>query len=115
MPYFIDGDPQTVHVSFSPKEISQLDRKASAVGLSRKAYVRQMALTGKVKGYNLSPILAHAEAVGELAAAVRDMLAKDHPDRWAYEADIERCEDLLRQILESEQSLVADMTRRLKR
>lgn len=115
MPYKIHSEPKTVHVEFKPEELTQLDRKANSVGLSRVAYVRQMALTGKSKGYNLEPMMAHSEALGEVAAAVRDMIAKDHPDRWAYEADIERIEDLLSQLIESEQSLVSDLTRRLKR
>ena len=115
MAYIIDGPAQTVHVSFGQKELSQIERKAAAVGLSRSAYVREMALTGKVKGYNLKSLQSHAEAVGEVAAAVRDMIAKDHPDRWAYEADIERIEDLLQQLVESEAALISDMTRRLKR
>lgn len=115
MAHIIDGSPRTVHISFSPEELSKIDRKADGVGLSRSAYIRQMALTGKVKGYNLKPVESHAEAVGEVAAAVREMLALPHPDRWAYEADIERIEDLLRQLIESEAARISDMTRRLKR
>ncbi len=117
--YIKDGPlakvPVKVHVSFSQKEISRIDRKASSVGLTRTAYVRQMALEGKVKGYNLKPFLVHSEAIGEVAAAVRDMIAKEHPDRWAYEADLEKLQEQLAEIIESEQSLIADMTRRLKR
>ncbi len=107
--------PVKVHVSFSQKEISRIDRKASSVGLTRTAYVRQMALEGKVKGYNLKPFLVHAEAIGEVVAAVRDMIAKEHPDRWAYEADIEKIQEQLQELIESEKNLDEKMTRRLKR
>ena len=105
----------TVHISFTPMELTQVDQKADKVGLSRVAFIRQMALTGKVKGYNFKPLLMHSDAVGNVAAAVRDMIEKEHPDRWAYEADIERIEDLLNQLLGSEQALISDLTRRLKR
>lgn len=96
MPYIKDGPGQTVHVSFTAKEISGLDHKADALGLSRKAYVKRMALNGKVKGYNLKPIQDHSVALGEVAAAVRDMIAKPHPDRWAYEAWLAPMEDINR-------------------
>ena len=113
--YIKDAPNQTVHISFTAKELGYLDSKSNSVGLSRIAYIRRMALEGKAKGYNLKPMVVHAEAVGEVAAAVRDMIAKPHPDRWAYEADIERIEDLLRELVDSEKALMSDMTRRLKR
>lgn len=115
MAYFKDATPRTVHIKFSPEEVSRLKRRADDVGIQFPTFVRQMALTGKVKGYNLKPIREHTEAVGEVAAAVRDMVALPHPDRWAYEADIERIEDLLKQLLDSEQALISVMTRRLSR
>ena len=115
MPYIIDGPPVKVHVSFTPKEIASIDRKAAAVGLHRPAYVRQMALEGKVKGYNLKPLLTHSEAIGEVVAAVRDMIAKEHPDRWAYEADHEKLQAQLAELIEGEKKLNEIMARRLKR
>ena len=115
MPYIKDAPPQVVRLSFQPKDMSTIDRRADSVGLSRTAYIRRMALEGKAKGYNFKPIREHTVAVGEVAAAVRDMLALPHPDRWAYEADIERIEDLLRELVNTEKILLADMTRRLKR
>lgn len=111
----IDRQPRNVHVSFTAEEISQVEKKANSAGMKVPSYVRQMALTGKVKGYDLTPFQGHTEAIGEVAAAVRDMIALPHPDRWAYEADIERIEDLLVRLVESEQDLIAAMTRRLKR
>ena len=115
MPYIIDGPPIKVHVSFSPKEIVSIDRKAASVGLHRPAYIRKMVLEGKVKGYNLKPVLEHSEAIGKVAAAVRDMIAKDYPERWAYEADLEKIQAQLQTLIDSEQKLIDDMTRRLKR
>ena len=105
----------TLHIQYSDEELKTLERSAASVGLSRTAYVRQASLVGKVKGYSMKPVQAHSEAVGEVAAAVRDMIAQPHPDRWAYEADIERIEDLLKQLIDSEATLITDMTRRLKR
>lgn len=115
MPYIVDGPSVPVRVSFSTKELSKVEKKADALGLSRAAYIRSMVLEGKAKGYNLKPLQTHAEAVGEVAAAVRDMVALPHPDRWAYEADIERIEAMLQELIESEKKLIEDMTRRLQR
>lgn len=106
---------RNVHVSFTDEEITSVEKRASSAGMKIPSYVRQMALTGKVKGYDLTPFQKHTEAMGDVLAAVRDMLALPHPDRWAYEADIESIEDLLAHLAESEQDLIATMTRRLKR
>lgn len=115
MPYIKDAPPTVVRLSFQPRDMSRIDFKADSIGLSRTAYIRRMALEGKVKGYNLKPIREHTVAVGEVAAAVRDMLALPHPDRWAYEADIERIESLLQDLIGTEKKLLATMTRRLTR
>ena len=114
MPYIKDGPDRTVHIRFNPEEVSRVTNKAQSVGLSLPAYVREMALHGKVKGYNSKLLQEHTNAVGEVAAAVRDMLASDHPDRWAYEADIERIEDLLAKLVDSERSLIEQMRKKLQ-
>ena len=114
MPYIKDGPDRSVHIRFKPQEVSRVTRKAQSAGLTVTAYVREMALSGKVRGYNPKLLQEHTTAVGEVAAAVRDMLAAPHADRWAYEADIERMEDLLTQLVESERSLIEMMQKKLQ-
>lgn len=114
MAYIKDGPDRTVHIRFKPEDVSRVTRKAESVGLSLPAYVREMALTGRAKGYNPRLLQEHTNAVGNVVAAVRDILASSHPDRWAYEADIERIEDLLTELVESERSLIEQMQKKLQ-
>ena len=105
----------SVHIDFTPEEYQALDERAKEVGLSVTAFVRSQSLTGKTKGYNMTPLLKHSTELGEVVREVRKMIGERNPDRWKYEADIERMETMLQELVESERTLCSTMSRRLKR
>ena len=105
----------SVHIDFTPEEYDELKGKAEKVGLSVTAFIRTQALTGKTKGYNMAPLSEHSIVLGEVVREVKQMARKRDPNRWKYEADIERIETMLQDLVESEKVLCSTMTRRLKR
>ena len=105
----------TVHHSFSGQELEALDRKAAAVGLPRTAYIRQISLDGAVKGVDLAPVLAHTLQLSAVLETVRALAERPAPDRWAYEADLDRLRALLEQISADEQALLDRLTWRIER
>ena len=105
----------SVHIDFTPEEYEVLKGKAENVGLSVTAFIRNQALTGKTKGYNMAPLSEHSIVMGEVVKEVKQMIRKRNPNRWKYEADIERLETMLQELVESEQMLCSTMARRLKR
>ena len=106
---------RTVHLSFSGQELEALDRKAAAVGLPRTAYIRQISLDGAVKGVDLAPVLAHTLQLSAVLETVRALAERPAPDRWAYEADLDRLRALLEQISADEQALLDRLTWRIER
>ena len=106
---------KTVHIDFTPEEYALLEKRAAEVGMPINAFARQLILTGKVKGYNMQPLIDHTLALGVFVSQVRKSIASPHPDRWEYEADITYIEALTQQVLAEERGLHEHMMRRLKR
>lgn len=109
------NDTTTIHIGYSPDELKRLDQLCEKVGMSRPAYLKTMGFDGKVKGYNLKAMEDFASAVGEVAAEIRKATSEPHPDRWAYEADIETIDEKLDQLIDMTSGLMETITRRMKR
>lgn len=103
----------TYHVQFSLDDNELIKAKASLAGMKVSTYLRYVGLGAIVPPaplpFDVSPILDHTECLNELAATVRVIADKPHPDRWCYEADIERIEDTLLKILQSERELIDEI------
>ena len=109
------NDTTTIHIGYSPDELKRLDKLCEKVGMSRPAYLKTMGFDGKVKGYNLKAMEDFASAVGEVAAEIRKATSEPHPDRWAYETDIETIDEKLDQLIDMTSGLMEAITRRMKR
>lgn len=109
------NDTTTIHIGYSPDELKRLDKLCEKVGMSRPAYLKTMGFDGKVKGYNLKAMEDFASAVGEVAAEIRKATSEPHPDRWAYEADIETIDEKLDQLIDMTSGVMETIIRRMKR
>lgn len=105
----------TRHISYNDDENKVVEAKAKRVGLPVTAYIKQMSLEGAAKGYDMSPVIAHTETIGNFIAEVKAVAAAPHDDRWLYESDLERVEDLLTELLQTEHELLDVMKRKLRR
>lgn len=111
---YIEGGPRiTRHVSFSPKEDSDLRERAAKVGMEVVPFIKQQALHGKAKGFRLAPLTKHEEDIGEIVKAVREVAAQPHEDRWLYEADLEAIDDKLAELIEIEKDILELLRRRM--
>lgn len=106
---------KTVHVDFIPAEHERVKAAAASVGLPVTSFVRQQALHGKTKGYNMKPLLDHASQLGAVIQSVRKIVDEPNRDRWMYEADLDRIETLLYEIAQQEKDLHEMLMRRLKK
>lgn len=112
---YIKGGPRiNRHVSFTPEEDSKLRQRAAKVGMEVVPFIREEALHGTVRGFPLAPINQHAEAIGQIAQAVRKVADRQHPDRWLYEADLEEIENKLAEILAIEKDIQERLRQRMK-
>lgn len=113
MPYIINGPRVNRHVSFTQEENDLLCKRAAKVGMEVVPFIKQEALHGTVKGFPLAVLSRHANAIGEIVKAARELAARPHPDRWKYEADLEEMNDKLDKILEIERTIQEGVRRRM--
>lgn len=96
----------TRHIQFTPEEDEEIQRKAKSVGLTVTSFIRKQTLTGKVIGQDTGPLLAHIERLGEIAYEFEQIKNQPHPYHWMYEQDLERIEERINEILETERHLM---------
>ena len=123
MAYIIDSPKKrtepTHHIRFHPDDEARLVAKAKQAGMSVNAYIKSRALNSRaprkrVSSFpNVAHIITHIEAMDRLAQEIRIMIKKPHTDRLLYEADLERIDQKLTELLRTENTLVdACMKRR---
>lgn len=112
MAYIEGSKGVTRHVYFSPKENGQIETWAWQAGMEIVPYIRHMALHGIVRSVDLSAVRKHGEQIGEVLRAVRQFTEAPHPDRWLYEADLERLEDKLTELVALETAILQSLQER---
>ena len=100
----------TSHVQFNSEDNERIKAKASMADMKVSTYLRHVGLHSVVPPpppfFDVIPILNHTETLNDLVADVREIADRPHPDRWRYEADIEKIDDTLRLILQTELELI---------
>lgn len=100
----------SIRINFTAAEEEQIKKKADRVGLPMTEYIRQQALNGSVRGYNVEPVLKHTKVMGDMAKDIRALTSTPHPDRWI----LERIEDLLIDLQKTESDLLSLMRRKMR-
>jgi len=103
----------THHIQFSPEDEKKVRAKAEKAGLTVTAYIKSRALNSRVsrKPIRLYPIVDHIETLDKVVEEIRKITTNPHKDRWLYEADLERIDRKLDELLQTEQELVEKIWR----
>jgi len=101
-------------ISLSPQENQTLQKRAESAGMPVSPFIKRQALSGSVKVLNLPPLSNHADVIGKIAHDVRIIVSTPHPDRWLYQADLEKIEDSLDSLLIVEKNIQEEIRHRMK-
>ena len=114
MPAAPNSSYSTHRIRLSEQEDLQLRERAAGAGMSITAFVKRAALSGPIKVLEFSSLSQHSLAIGEIAHDIHEAVASSHPDRWLYQADLERIEDKLNELIQIECSIQTQIRRRIK-
>ena len=103
----------TRHISFTAEENQIIQERAHSVGMEITPFIKQEALHGMAKGFQLCALTQHTIAIAEIAQDIHRVVHTPHPDRWLYQADLERIEDKLDNLLEIEAAILTRLRRRM--
>lgn len=88
-------DSKKHYATFYGEEEEKLQARATLAGMKVPQYIRHMALTGRVRVFDLTPLLKQEEQIGKVMQLCQKVINQPHPDRWLYQYDLERIEDEL--------------------
>ena len=103
----------THHIQFSPEDEKKIRDKAEQAGMTVTAYIKSKALNSRArrKPIRIYPIVDHIEALDKVVEEIRKITTNPHKDRWLYEADLERIDRKLDELLQTEQELAEKIWR----
>ena len=100
-------------IRFSKEDHELLQSRAAKAGMTLSAYVRACALHSEIKSVDFPVLTQHAVAVGDAVYAIRTACSSPHPDRWLYQADLERIEEKLDNLIIIETDIQNQLRRKL--
>ena len=108
-------DPYISHrIRLSEQENIRLKNRAEKAGMSVSSFIKRAALSAPIKVLTLSALTQHALAIGEIARDIQTAITVPHPDRWLYQADLERIEDKLEQLLAIETDIQTSLRKNMR-
>lgn len=104
----------TRQISLSPQEDQLVPTRADRAGMPVSSFIKRQALSGSVKTLNLSSLSDHIDSIGRIACDVHGIASAPHVDRWLYQADLEKIEGHLENLLTIEKDIQEQIRRRIR-
>ena len=101
-------------ISLSEQEDQRLRKRAESAGMTVTAFIKRAALSNTIKILDMPIISQHVIAIGTIANDIHAATSFPHPDRWLYQADLERIEDTLDQLIAIESDIQESIRRKMK-
>ena len=78
------------------------------------SFIKRAALSNTIKILDMPVLSQHIVSIGEIANGIHAATSLSHPDRWLYQADLERIEDKLDQLIAIETDIQESIRRKMK-
>lgn len=102
------------HIRFHPDDEQKIREKAEKSGMSVNAYIKSRALSSRPRKMPTHSyiIVDHTFALDEVVSEIRKAAAVPNQAQWLYQADLERIDRKLTELLRTERELVEAFNKR---
>lgn len=102
------------YIRLSEQEDQIVREKASTAGMSVSSFIKRAALSKTIKVFDIPILSQHIVSIGGIAHDIHVAISLPHQDRWLYQADLERIEDKLDQLLAIETDIQTSLRKNMR-